>query len=636
MTQSNHIDSILIVTSAPQSWTSVNNALQAQGYHVEIAEGAVVALSMIEHRNPDLLVVDSALKDLDLDEVIQIIRNEYSRSTLPILLAIQSEYRDPDEKANYPDVNDVFRKPIDIERLKNSLGALLKAKHVHSNPDGKYSAPTSPQLEKLEYVNRKLKQELEQSKRLERKLQRRIEKLEAIGANSQQDSMVSRVGDHEVTGLLSLPVFERKLTDAISRAKKTGSEHTLCYIQASNLNQFEFCYGELAKDGILRQYARIIQLSVREYDSLTHIGNGEFWILMRNCSIGQAERVVNILREKTKYYRFIFKDKELSVDFLSDLVPIRGENAESIMINTAVKMAAHKSGGQNTVIEDRPNNIVPLEANKGNPSQIATRIGSTEYLLDAMSNGRFQLYFQPIVPIVSLHKDPNSEGARFELFLRLQDKYGRFVRPAAFLPAAEQFEVIAKLDRWTISTALTWLAKYMTRFRRLALCSINLSGRTLSDETLHEYTKSKFTETGVPPHKICFEINQTKSIEDVRAAKHFMSILGELGCAFALDDFGSSLSSLAHMKNLPAEYIKIDGKFIKDIAVDPSHFSIVRSINEIAHALGKKTIAEFVEDDDTLDKLKEIGVNYAQGYAIGRPLPIKGLLVQLLATPVRW
>jgi EAL domain-containing protein (putative c-di-GMP-specific phosphodiesterase class I)/PleD family two-component response regulator len=633
MTQSNHIDSILIVTSAPQSWTSVNNALQAQGYHVEIAEGAVVALSMIDHRNPDLLVIDSALKDLDLDEVIQIIRNEYSKSTLPILLAIQSEYRDLKEKANYPDANDVFQKPIDIERLKNSLRILLQTKHVLPNPDGKYSASASPQLEKLKYVNRRLKQELQQSKRLERKLQRQIKKLEAIGANSQQDSIVSRIIDHEVTGLLSLPVFEHKLTDAISNAKKTGSEHTLCYIQASNLSQFEFCYGELAKDGILRQYARIIQLSVREYDSLAHIGNGEFWILMEHCSIDQAERMVDILREKTKYYRFIFKDKELSVDFFSDLVPIRGENAESIMINTAVKVAAHKSGGQSTVIEDRSNNIVSLEVNKGNPSQIVTRIGSTEYLLDAMSNGRFQLYFQPIE---SLHKDHNSEGARFELFLRLQDKYGRFVRPAAFLPAAEQFEVIAKLDRWTISTALTWLAKHMTRFRRLALCSINLSGRTLSDETLHEYTKSKFTETGVPAHKICFEINQTKSIEDVRAARHFMSLLGELGCAFALDDFGSSLSSLAHMKNLPAEYIKIDGKFIKDITVNSSHFSTVRSINEIAHALGKKTIAEFVEDDDTLDKLKEIGVNYAQGYAIGRPLPIKGLLVQLLATPVRW
>jgi diguanylate cyclase (GGDEF)-like protein len=628
MTQSNHIDSILIVTSAPQSWTSVNNALQAQGYHVEIAEGAVVALSMIEHRNPDLLVIDSALKDLDLDDVIQIIRNEYSRSTLPILLAIQSEDRDLKEKANYPDVNDVFHKPIDIERLKNSLVALLKAKHVRANSDGEYSTLSSPQLEKLKYVNRKLEQELQQSKRLERKLQQRIKKLEIIGAKSQQDSMVSHLSDHDVTGLLSPAVFERKLTDAISHAKKTGNEHTLCYIQASNLNQFEFCYGELARDGILRQYARIIQQSVREYDNLTHIGYGEFWILMKHCSIDQAERMVNTLREKTKHYRFIFKDKELRVDFLSDLVPIRGENAESIMINTAVKVAAHKSEGQSTVIEDRPNNIVSLDANKGNPSQIVTRIGSTEYLLDAMSNGRFQLYFQPIE---SLHKDHHSEGARFELFLRLQDKYGRFVRPAAFLPAAEQFEVMAKLDRWTISTALTWLAKHMTQFRRLALCSINLSGRSLSDETLHEYIKSKFTETGVPPHKICFEINQTRSIEDVRAARHFMSLLGELGCAFALDDFGSNLSSLAHMKNLPAEYIKIDGKFIKDITVNSSHFSTVRSINEIAHALGKKTIAEFVEDNDTLDKLKEIGVNYAQGYAIGRPLPIKGLLVQLLA-----
>ncbi|MCP3958978.1 MAG: EAL domain-containing protein [bacterium] len=248
----------------------------------------------------------------------------------------------------------------------------------------------------------------------------------------------------------------------------------------------------------------------------------------------------------------------------------------------------------------------------GRRERWVTRISS------ALAEDRFRLTYQPIAPI----GEANGEGDHYELFLRMIGEDRRTVMPGAFLPAAERYNLAEKVDQWVITTAFEWLVSHQSRLDRLHLCSINLSGHSVGNRGFLDAIVGRFTETGIPPHKICFEITETAAIADLDAAGDFMRKLKNLGCRFALDDFGSGMRSFGHLKALPVDFIKIDGRFIRDILDDPVDLAVVKLINELVHVLGKKTIAESVETTGVLDKLTELGIDYAQGFGIGRPQSI--------------
>ena len=204
----------------------------------------------------------------------------------------------------------------------------------------------------------------------------------------------------------------------------------------------------------------------------------------------------------------------------------------------------------------------------------------------------------------------------YELLIRMEDKDGRLIPPGAFFPAAERYNLATKLDRWVIGTAFSWLNRHPQHLERLSLCFINLSGHSLGDQELLQFISQQFEEMNVPSQKICFEVTETAAIANLSSATYFIRELQRRGCRFALDDFGSGLSSFAYLKNLPVDFLKIDGLFVKDIVEDPIDLAMVRCINDIGHVMGKQTIAEFVENENILDKLRQIGVDYAQGYGI--------------------
>jgi EAL domain-containing protein (putative c-di-GMP-specific phosphodiesterase class I) len=233
----------------------------------------------------------------------------------------------------------------------------------------------------------------------------------------------------------------------------------------------------------------------------------------------------------------------------------------------------------------------------------------------ALEENRFELARQPIVPLSA------SAGAdsHYELLLRMRDEDGDIVLPDAFLPAAERYNLSVRLDRWVVREAFRLLTQDQAHLEHLFLCSINLSGVSLADEDFLIFVTTEFASTGLPPGKICFEITETAAIANLPGAMRFMEVLRRIGCRFALDDFGSGLSSFAYLKNLPVDFLKIDGVFVKDIVEDPIDRELVRSINEIGHVMGKRTIAEFVESSEILAALGEIGVDYAQGFELGRP-----------------
>ncbi len=209
--------------------------------------------------------------------------------------------------------------------------------------------------------------------------------------------------------------------------------------------------------------------------------------------------------------------------------------------------------------------------------------------------------------------------------VRYRDDNGNIVPPGAFLPAAERYNLASELDRWVISNLFEWIANKPGFLDNLSLCSINLSGLSLSDETMLAFIFEQFAKWAIPEHKICFEMTETAAIANLSHATQFINELREQGCLFSLDDFGSGLSSFAYLKNLPVDYLKIDGLFVKDILDDKVDLAMVKSINEVGHVMDKKTIAEFVENEQIFNLLNELGVDYAQGYGVGKPVPLEEL-----------
>jgi diguanylate cyclase (GGDEF)-like protein/PAS domain S-box-containing protein len=430
---------------------------------------------------------------------------------------------------------------------------------------------------------------------------------------------LSYQASHDVlTGLVNRRAFEARLQRVLEMSDAQGSRHALCYIDLDQFKVINDTCGHVAGDELLRQLGTLLKDKVRKRDTLARLGGDEFGVLMEHCSLLQAERVAVAFREGIEEFRFVWEDKAFSVGASIGLVPITQGSGSITRVLSAADAACYaaKDKGRNRIHVYREDD-----------AELAKRHEEMQWVSRvhwALEESRFRLCFQPIVPLATRP----AEGAHYELLLRMEDEEGSIVHPSAFLTAAERYDLGPEIDRWVIRTAFEWLASHPEHLERLYLCEINLSGQSLGESELLALILGEFDDTKIPPGKICFEVTETAAIANLTSATSFIRTLKERGCKFALDDFGSGLSSFAYLKNLPVDLLKIDGLFVRDIVEDPIDLAMVRSINEIAHAMGKQTIAEFVENEAILEKLKlpEIGVDYVQGYATGRPRPISELL----------
>lgn len=429
---------------------------------------------------------------------------------------------------------------------------------------------------------------------------------------------------HDVlTGLVNRNEFEHRLHRVLEAVRlrrvleTVGAdepEHVLCYLDLDQFKLINDTCGHIAGDELLRQVAKALLENVRAGDTIARLGGDEFGVLMEHCSLTQAEEVANNLRTAVQEFQFVWEEKRFGVGVSIGLVSLSdmSESISSVLSAADSACYAAKDQGRNRV-----------HIYHDDDEDLARRYGEMQWverINRALEEERFHLYKQPIIPI-SGSKD---EGAYYELLLRMEDEHGHIVPPGAFLPAAERYNLATKLDRWVVQTALRWLTQHQDHLADLYQCSINLSGHSLGDEDFLAFVTRQFRETDVPPDKLCFEVTETAAIANLVSATRFIRSLKELGCRFSLDDFGSGLSSFAYLKNLPVDVLKIDGMFVKDIVSDPIDLAMVRSINEIGQVMGKKTIAEFVEDEGILEKLRETGVDYAQGFCVGVPYPIDG------------
>lgn len=438
---------------------------------------------------------------------------------------------------------------------------------------------------------------------------------------------LSHQASHDfLTSLENRHAFEQRLSTLIASPWQLGTEHALCYLDLDQFKVVNDTCGHIAGDELLRQLGRLLKENVRNIDTVARMGGDEFGILMESCSIENALRVLENLRQIIESFGFVWEGKTFSTSVSAGLVPFTSEiSSYTELLRTAdTACYAAKDAGRNRIHVYHHDDL-ELERRHGEMQWVSR-------ITQALDEERFELHVQTIVPA---EEHPKGHGLHYEVLIRMRDEEGNLIEPGAFLPAAERYGLSPRLDYWVVGTALAWLNSHREHLQKLELCSINLSGPTLCDSGFMAFAIEQLEQCQIPPEKICFEITETAAIANLTAAISFITRMRTLGCRFALDDFGSGLSSFAYLKSLPVDILKIDGVFVKDIVDDPMDLAFVRSINDLGHVMGKVTVAEFVENNAIKARLREIGVDYLQGYGIGRPQHIDSLLRQAGPSNVR-
>lgn len=424
-----------------------------------------------------------------------------------------------------------------------------------------------------------------------------------------------------LTGLVNRREFERRLEKALLTAREDGRVHALCYLDLDQFKIVNDTCGHVAGDELLRQLTVLVQSKVRDADTLARLGGDEFGVLLDNCPLEQASIVAELLRQTVKDFHFVWKEKPFVIGVSIGLVAIDQDagSLDVVLSHADAACYAAKDLGRNRVHLYR--------AEDGDLAQRQGEMHWVARITRAIEENRFRLFYQTILPIQA----HSHEGKHFEILLRLIDDNGQIVPPMAFIPAAERYNLMPSIDRWVVSTALGLYWKIFPECKERQegacnTCTVNLSGPSLCDEHFLEFIKRQFVIYKVPYQHVCFEITETAAITNLAKAMDFISELRSHGCRFSLDDFGSGLSSFTYLKNMQVDYLKIDGSFVRNMVDDPMDAAMVSSINQVGHVMGLKTIAEFVENDAVLAKLRELGVDFAQGFGIEHPKPLEDLI----------
>ncbi|HEV8632474.1 MAG TPA: EAL domain-containing protein [Thermoanaerobaculia bacterium] len=412
-----------------------------------------------------------------------------------------------------------------------------------------------------------------------------------------------------LTGLINRRELERQLESAISsavgRPQQAGRHHALCYLDLDEFKLVNDTCGHVAGDELLRQLTALLGTQVREADVLARLGGDEFGVLLRDCTVENAVAVAEKLCRTVRQYRFTWVDRVFEVGVSIGVVPISGESGTLSQVLSAADAACYvaKEQGRNRVHLYQPDDRA-----------VAERYGEMQWvhrIQRGFEDRRFHLFQQPIRSL--------GEGEEMaEILLRLRGEDGTPLPTPAFIAAAERYHLIRTIDRWVVEEALQAIARHPGD----RVFTINLSGQSLGDPAFLDYVLARVREGAVAPRRLCFEITETASIANLGRARQFIAALKEVGCRFVLDDFGSGLSSFAYLQSLPVDFLKIDGEFVRRLCSDPVQYALVQSIHQIGHLMGLVTIAEMVEDEATCVALRAIGVDYAQGFWLGRPEPL--------------
>jgi diguanylate cyclase (GGDEF)-like protein/PAS domain S-box-containing protein len=419
-----------------------------------------------------------------------------------------------------------------------------------------------------------------------------------------------------LTGLLNRFEMQQRLDALIQSLSLDPTENTFCYFDLDRFKVVNDTCGHEAGDELLRQIAEHLKPYITEKDTFARMGGDEFALIMTNCSGDEARKVAETLLQAIQNFHFEWTGKVFDIDLSMALVPISPEKNVSEILGTAdVALSAAKDGGRGRIHEYRPHD-----------STVIRRHDEMHWVLqleDALRSDRFQLHFQPIMPL----QNDSDEGLHYEVLLRVLDESGAPMSPVELLNAAEQFDMATRVDNWVVNAVFDWLIKHPDHLQKLSLCSINLSGASIGDPNFLVFLKEKLQDSQIPLQKISFEVTENAAIKNILKARDFIDTIKEYGCKFALDDFGSGHSSFAYLKDLPVDILKIDGMFVKGIHLEPVNYAMVKAINDVGQVMKMKTIAEYVENEEICNSLKEIGVDYGQGYYFGKSESLDEIIV---------
>ena len=434
------------------------------------------------------------------------------------------------------------------------------------------------------------------------------------GARNRQ---LSHQASHDVlTGLLNRQAFEASLRMTMEHCEITPEKHALMLLDLDRFKVVNDTCGHAAGDALLKELSEQLTSTLRHSDILARLGGDEFGVLLRFTEPDDAKRVAEKVREAVQAFSFSWENKTFRVGASIGLVPF---GHETISLEELIRTAdaccySAKEEGRNRVHQA-----------EFNDETVRRRSGEMHWISrinDAIQNDRFVLYGQIIKP---LNRSLDDGRLALEVLLRMTDEYSTgLIPPGQFLPAAERYGIVPDIDRWVVSNSLRWLASLGNQAKHIRI-SINICGPAASDPQFHQLVRERIQQTGVPPESLCFEITESVAIRSLSNAAALVNALGDIGCTFALDDFGSGLSSFNQLRHLAVDYLKIDGSFVHNIDRDDINRSMVESINNIGKKLGKRTVAEFVENDRIKKILQEIDVDFAQGFGLHKPEPLSDI-----------
>ena len=414
-----------------------------------------------------------------------------------------------------------------------------------------------------------------------------------------------------LTGLVNRREFERRLQEAIESAHATAVRHILCYLDLDRFKAVNDECGHVAGDSMLREVAALIKDAVRDSDTVGRLGGDEFGILLFGCPLEKARQIADDVVRAVADYRFVWKDKIFNIGVSIGLVEVSRESGSIEDMIGAADSACY-------VAKKQGSHVQVYSAQDEAAARQRGEIHWLQQLQSALREDRFELYGQTIMPVGA----PPLTGPGLEVLLRLRDEAGNSVAPGEFMRAAERYRLMPHVDRWVVQTALAALGRGGVRLPPGRSLCINLSGHTLADAGFLEFVVECLDRTGVSPDRVCFEVTENSVITNIEHARRFIGVLHGMGCRFALDDFGKGLSSFANLKHLSLDYLKIDGSFIRNLGSDNVNQAMVNAMIKLARSLRFQVIAEQVEDMSALDAVRRMGVDFVQGYQVGRPQPL--------------
>ncbi|HUN27056.1 MAG TPA: EAL domain-containing protein [Steroidobacteraceae bacterium] len=414
-----------------------------------------------------------------------------------------------------------------------------------------------------------------------------------------------------LTGLVNRREFERRLAEAIDGGRRGDGQHVLCYLDLDRFKVVNDTSGHVAGDGMLREVAKLLRDACRDSDTVARIGGDEFGMLLIGCPLEKARQIADDVCRAVGDYRFVWKDRIFNIGASVGLVEISRESGSIEELFAAADSAcyvAKKQGGGRVAVYSARDEALARHSGE---------IQWLQRLQSALKENRFHLYTQQIVPTLA-----EDHGPAMEVLVRLEDESGHDVPPSEFLRAAERYRLMGLVDRWVVQTTLAALGRGAISIPPQRSIAINVSGGTLGDVQFLEFVVECLDSTGASPAQVCFEITESAVVANLDHARRFVGVLHGMGCQFALDDFGSGVGSFSNLKNLPIDFLKIDGSFMRNLARDSVNQAMVTAMIKLARTLNFKVIAEQVEDASALEAARRMGVDYVQGYAVARPQPM--------------